>query len=75
MPHNLHNRKYEENYVSSSWGEWRQSIMGLIIYYHITTNECITTTTKSIEFGEPLLMAKSSQKIDTRWTCQGALMS
>ncbi len=41
--------------------------MGVIISCNIRTNECITTTTKNIKFGEPLLMAKNSQKIDTMW--------
>jgi hypothetical protein len=33
--------------------------MGVIICCHIRANECIVTTTKSIKFGGPLLMAKS----------------
>jgi len=43
--------------------------MGVIICCHIRANGCITTTTKNIKFGEQLLMAKSSQKIDIMWTC------
>jgi len=43
--------------------------MGVIISCHVKANESIATTTKSLKFGEPLLMAKSSQKIDTMWMC------